>query len=230
MTEIGREESVETSTAESPLAKQSKKHAGGVTKSSWVWSHIIDLGDKAECTLCKKKLIRNPTTLERHLDGVHKDLQQKFAADKLTASKRKQASEKSKSRPGSSQSYSQITILESFKACDKYPPSHPKQQEREKALALLLTATSLPISTVSLDQFRNFVAVLDRRFQIPTRQSAVKKIKDLVSALKAKVKELLSNSVTCSICVDMWSQPNLSSSVVGVTRHFLLKCEQEVFA
>jgi len=102
----------------------------------------------------------------------------------------------------------------------KYRQGDPKQEQATSVLVKMIAKDLQPLSVVEDEGFRNFVAVLDPRYNIPGRKTLrTSLIPRLFEEVRAQVVKELSESRAVALTTDMWTSPS-NMSFMAVTAHF----------
>ncbi len=166
---------------------------------------MFDKLDKssARCTICKKvyKIARsNTSTLWRHAKQEHpshlKGVTEKEAASQPTLQE----------------------VLGQNK--QKYERGSQRKQELDDSLVTLVAQDLQPLSMVSDSGFVNFCRVMDKRYQVPSRQhlSSVL-LPGKFNQIQDQVKKKIGMSKSVAVTTDMWTSTT-NSSFLTVTCHW----------
>lgn len=166
--------------------------------------------DQKQCSkLLKGKF---PTNLKKHLQNKHKkEFEECNTAEKAkdrgpTAIGRK----RQVARPSS-----QETIENTINPQRYYDKQSSRHTSITKKLAIFIGATSVPISLVDNEEFRELLQEMDRKYKVPHRKVISQEISKIYSHLKEKIQCLLKEALTISICADIWSKPGMTASFLG---------------
>lgn len=97
----------------------------------------------------------------------------------------------------------------------------PERQEAiSQATAKLIACGMLPISLVSSDAFKEFMAVLEPDYKVPCAQTIKTRLQFLYAEVKKKIENLLSLISSVSLTIDEWSS-RAQNSYLSVEAQFL---------
>ena len=114
----------------------------------------------------------------------------------------------------------QATLQQAFAGQSAYGKNSDRYHFLYKKLALFIGCTNLPIRLVENDKLRGLIAVLDPRYEVPSRTLANKHLDALMEELKGSIQQHLLAAQRISLCADIWSKKGLTSSYLGITAHF----------
>ncbi|KAF7646790.1 hypothetical protein LDENG_00182180, partial [Lucifuga dentata] len=99
----------------------------------------------------------------------------------------------------------------------KYPPDSEEQQAREKAIALWIGRTGLPVWTVEDKDFVNMMATADGRLTVPTKSQINDLLETFYCSEKQKFKERLAKARRITICLDSRTNKGLTASFLAIS-------------
>lgn len=90
-------------------------------------------------------------------------------------------------------------VISSFAGTSsRYPASHPRQVQINNALIHLIAGDLMPLSTVSSQNFKDLLFLLDPKYQIPDRKTFTKKLLHEKSVeVQSNLKHILKNAECC---------------------------------
>jgi molybdopterin-guanine dinucleotide biosynthesis protein A len=169
---------------------------------------------------------KNNSTLKNHL-VKHPEQYEQYL--KQQAEFECKESEKSRKVSDQSNQISQQTKLYSFfkrsaptTGVSAYPRNSLKFKEIQHSLTTLAACTSMPISMVDSEEFHQFVFTLDPQAaaSLPTRNTLKSWVLQMASDMQHTVARNATEAKKFSLCCDLWSQPGLTHSYIGVTMHY----------
>jgi hypothetical protein len=115
----------------------------------------------------------------------------------------------------------QTLMTDHIEGPKKYPTTSMKKKALDNCCALFIAKDMRPINIVEGDGFKKFVATLDPKYQLPSRQTITKSIiPRLTEDTKKALSESLLQAKWVAITTDMWSS-STCTSFMSVTGHFL---------
>jgi hypothetical protein len=90
----------------------------------------------------------------------------------------------------------------------------------------LVSTTSVPISLVEKEEFRELIWFLNEKIPFPARKGLVNECLNYFNDSKREIISMIHNSNYISLGVDIWSKKGLSESYLGITGYFYDNCEQ----
>ncbi|GFS02291.1 zinc finger BED domain-containing 4-like protein [Elysia marginata] len=100
----------------------------------------------------------------------------------------------------------QPTVLATFERRKPYDNASDRKRQIDLALVRLVVGDLQPFSVVEDRWFKNFVKVLDSRYQLPSRRTLTRSlIPELYTSEKARVKNLLDSAEAVSLTTDIWT-------------------------
>ena len=93
-------------------------------------------------------------------------------------------------------------------------------------LAIFVGSSNIANSLVEKLEFKDLLHTLDPQYLVPGRASIHKELDKILIKLKAKMSVHVQSANAISLCCDIWSKKGLSSSYLGVTAHFFLRCDR----
>ena len=160
-----------------------------------------------------------PTNLRQHLKKAHPS---EFSELPLKEEKGKQEKEKQQSAQwaASMRVSHQLTLAESLKSKSTYNKESDHYRQISRKLAIFIGSTNVATSIVENLEFKDFLHTMDSRYTVPGRVAIGKEIDKVVIELKAKISSFVLEANKISICADIWSKRDMTSSYLGVTGHF----------
>ena len=141
------------------------------------------------------------------------------------------SSKKTAAKPLPANAKGQMTItFEKVKSPDvsvpKYATAHPRQAAITDSLLSLIADSMLPLQFVESSGFKQFMHVVEPKYNIPSRRTITRKLSDRLQECKDDIKsalDVLANSElrtgTIHATVDLWSSRALEA-IIGVRIHF----------
>lgn len=202
---------------------------------SHVWQFYKNLGgEAAECNTCKVAIKRknNTTNLIAHLRKHHAqyDAYCKLAAGKKNKETDSQSEDDDctmrggggMQQGGSKGKSAKQTKLTYF---TNPPLTKTRQEDITSALVDWLCGDSVPIYAIEKDGFRKFMSVIEKRYEVPSRKTAMARITSNYN-VKCKLlrseldKHIVQPGKFCSITTDMWSASTMEP-YMAVTIHYI---------
>ena len=193
-------------------------------KASLVWKFFVLDNDKdtVTCNTCKHLVKRdggNTSNLRRHLQINHRD---KYA-ELLKLETDKAAEDEEVARTRKRKLKEQPSVKDCFSKTVPYEKDDSKVRKLNNLLVQTICKDALPFRLVESDSFKQFVATLDPRYQLPTRK---KLSSDMIPAMydiiKQSVLTSISQSTAIALTTDAWTSLN-NEAFIGVTAHYLLE-------
>ncbi|XP_017488174.1 PREDICTED: zinc finger BED domain-containing protein 1-like, partial [Rhagoletis zephyria] len=178
-----------------------------------VWKYFKKKDTKAKCTYCEKEYAHcgNTSNLKDHMSRC----------DGSRSSMRSNATTSSSSTTSSTASSSQSTLDFFIKIAPRYDQNSSRKKEIDRALALMVCQDYQPFSIVNDEGFRNFVRVLDTRYELPCKTTLKNKLlKSQYDEIKIQIKNELESVAHIAITCDMWSS-RANDGYLTVTSHFI---------
>jgi zinc finger BED domain-containing protein 1 (E3 SUMO-protein ligase ZBED1) len=104
---------------------------------------------------------------------------------------------------------------------DHYSNSHHRQKAISTALVDLISQSSLPLRLVETDGFKNFMSILDPRYNIPSRRTITRALNNSLQSMKDSIKGELDTLKDMNIAdgnvhatTDLWSSRALEPIIV----------------
>ena len=147
------------------------------------------------------------TNLKKHLKNKHKEEFDECEAQE----KERGESRRKKTAPNRGQ-----TTLSTV-------PPYKKESTRyttlTQKLAVFIGASNVAFSLVENEEFRDLLHELDPRYKVPNRKAICQEIDKVYQQLKERIKSVLDDSSSISLCADIWSKPGMTASFLGITAH-----------
>jgi hypothetical protein len=160
------------------------------------------------------------TNLVKHLRTKHVNEYQSYLQNENQRKAKKQKS----TEPTSSQPL--ITTFVSKSKVKKYDRNDPIAKGFRSRLVKLVSTTSVPISLVEKEEFRELIWFLNEKIPFPARKGLVNECLNYFNDSKREIISMIHNSDYISLGVDIWSKKGLSESYLGITGYFYDNCEQ----
>ncbi|KAK0131088.1 Zinc finger BED domain-containing protein 1 [Merluccius polli] len=175
-----------------------------------------DLQIQVLCRTCRAIVATsrgNTTNLHHHLLHHHNELHEQFKASQSRA----QTPSSKFTRP----SLRQQSIAQSFVSATPYEKSSKRHIEITKAITHFLAKDMMPINTVTRFGFLSLVHILDRRYEVPSRNyfSDVA-IPNLYEKCRTTVESELGQVEYFACTTDLWSS-RTTEPYISLTVHFL---------
>lgn len=181
----------------------------------------------ALCTLCQKTYSHcgNTSNLRKHLEEVHKihvSSGQKYSV----------ASESDADISSSSTGVKKQEPVKSIKqflvnSGKKYAKDSQRNKSFTKLLQCFLVENYLPFQMVESDSFKNLIAFLDARFEMPSRKSITTGIDILYENVKKACIEEITHINEMSVTMDIWTDTLNTKAYLGIV--FFLTTVRLVF-
>lgn len=204
-------ENSECSISKKPESQKTKRN-----KISPVWKHFKKSSDKqfAKCIICGKeyKTSGNTSNLSDHLKRFHP-----------TALNGCDKNEQGPSSPvsGTSSTQSVPSISTYFKREFNYDSSSQRKKALDNALFKMIAMDLQPFSIVNDEGFKQFVKLLDPRYELPSSFTLSNKmLEDTYLKLYNKLKLELQSIKYVSITFDAWTSL-ATECYVTVTCHYI---------
>ena len=98
------------------------------------------------------------------------------------------------------------------------PPS--RSDVIDGSIAKMIATDLMPVSVVEGVGFQNLMTVVEPNYNIPSRQSMVRRLENLYETVKKKVEEIISKTEKVALTTDMWTS-RTTNSYITVTAHYL---------
>ncbi|XP_057181274.1 E3 SUMO-protein ligase ZBED1-like [Triplophysa rosa] len=214
------------------MAEQQKKGAEGRSlvpqKGSYsaVWNFFgFDECDvdqvRVLCKLCScsfKTSQGNTTNLVNHLKSHHRVQYQEFQRLKT------QHASTLNTQPSTTQTTIKGTLFNAI----PYSPCSQRHKEITEAITYHLAKDMCPLATVSNDGFKNMIAMLDKRYNIPSRNHFTKvALPSLYTKCRLEIEREIRSIEYFASTTDLWSsrtaEPYLSLTVHFIDSDFAMK-------
>jgi len=189
--------------------------------------NYFDYNDETDISKCKvsncKTELRgkNSTNLVKHLRTNHKIGYEIYNKEEVQRKDKKLKTEKA------STSQSLITSYASFKlSADKYEINNPIVNGFMFRLIRLVATTSVPISIVEKQEFRDLIWFLNERIPIPARKGLINECLNYFNKSKQEIISKFENIDTISLGADIWSKKGLTESYLGISAYFYDKTNE----
>lgn len=209
----------------------------GRKRSSGVWNFFKydELTGKSICNLLNKEGSKNfdndiQTKCEHNISGKNStNLKQHLKRDHLSfyndLCKEEEKSKHQKMDASQSQSGATATvnsphkkdIKSMFLAPKKWDTDSKQYEVRMKALEDMVIQTGIPLHTVNHSQFSKYSLTLDARFDPPGSAKLIKRLSNRWDKMSAMIRSLVTDSKRLILCIDEWSQKNLTHSYLGLS-------------
>lgn len=186
------------------------------SRRSEVWQHFKlhrTIKDKAFCNVCKIGI----TQVSSSTTNLSKHLLMKHSIKTETSSKPKKMPN---DETNSAATSSTLTTLWNRKV--PYPRDHHKQTELTKMIAKFIYTDMQPISVVEDPGFKELMAYVDPKYQMPSRTHMMEKV--LRQEFQKKnifVRESLSEAKAVSLTTDAWTS-RATDNYITVTAHAVM--------
>lgn len=199
---------------------------------SKVWKNFKKIDDsQGKCKLCLKTYQSkgNTKNYSFHLQRMHPD--EFLTLDSKASSTDESSTDEPQIKEGAPVSVSvnsekkktqQVKISKVFKKKSSYPTTHSRKIALDKALIQMIVKDFQPLRLVDDQGFRNFVELLDPKYQLPSRPTVSNSLlPDTYKATKTKVIQKLEICDTMvSLTMDIWTSLS-NHSYLGITVHFI---------
>jgi hypothetical protein len=115
----------------------------------------------------------------------------------------------------------QTLMTDHAHAATKYTTSSTKKKALDNMCALWIAKDMRPMNAVEGEGFKNFIQLMDPKYQLPTRKTMTKSIiPRLTEETKKALCDSLSQARWVALTTDMWSSATCTS-FMAVTAHFI---------
>lgn len=197
------------------------------SKTSNIWNFFnIDVSrpECANCKLCYSVLIRgNPlkpsqfttSPLIKHLKTIHPSSYKEFLNPKSECTAPKLNSESSKK-------VTQIGLQEMISLRNQWAIDEPSSIKIHKLIGLMIAEDLLPYSFVDNNGFRNLMAEVAPRYQVPSRKYFTERvIPNIFEKIRSNLILALKQADAFSFTTDLWTSQHTTISYMCVTAHWL---------
>lgn len=189
-----------------------------MSKRSRVWQYFekISNSDFAKCVLCNHeyKTSGNTTNLTDHMKRKHKPEWAIVSGE---------SDESSMPGCSSSPSKSRRTIKQYFDRTKYYVDTSTRKKKLDDLYVRMIVLDMDPLRKGEHEGFRNFVAGLDDKYQIPdtaTLKSSL--LPKYYEEIKIQLQSALDSTQFISLTTDMWTNTN-NEGILAITAHFFYK-------
>ncbi|XP_028827551.1 uncharacterized protein LOC114785440 [Denticeps clupeoides] len=172
-----------------------------------LWKHFLyrQVERKTECVVrtngekCGYKISgKNTTNLKRHLKAFHHDIEIPETAVPC----------KKTDKP---------TTAQDLFATRRYSDSSSEQHAKEKGIAQWVGRTGLPARMVEDEEFITMMAMMDKKFKVPTKLEILNLIEKMYNEEKEKVKQNLAKARRITTGLDIWTTKGHAASFLAVS-------------
>ncbi|XP_028828055.1 zinc finger BED domain-containing protein DAYSLEEPER-like [Denticeps clupeoides] len=172
-----------------------------------LWKHFLyrQVERKTECVVrtngekCGYKISgKNTTNLKRHLKAFHHDIEIPETAVPC----------KKTDKP---------TTAQDLFATRRYSDSSSEQHAKEKGIAQWVGRTGLPARMVEDEEFITMMAMMDKKFKVPTKLEILNLIEKMYNEEKEKVKQNLATARRITTGLDIWTTKGHAASFLAVS-------------
>lgn len=104
----------------------------------------------------------------------------------------------------------------------KYSSNDPRQCRLNDSLIYLICGNLVSFNLVDSVEFRDFVADLDSRYQVPSRDHLSHKLlRNKSSCIQNDLKQQLKMAASVCLTIDLWSNRQMKG-FLGITGHYIL--------
>lgn len=172
--------------------------------------------NKSTCkvTNCKAEISgKKSSNLKTHLKAFHGKEYGNYLQEE-----NKRKAKKSKSEASTSQA--KITFFGSQLKTKKYDKNHPIVKGFMLRLVKLISTTSLPVSLVIKDVFRELIWYFDPKIPFPNQNGMVNEINKVYEEGKKEIKNKIKNANKLILGSDIWSKKGLAESYLAINCYF----------
>lgn len=215
---------LESGSEESTVSTISKRPRRGPTPTHPIWNYFDQDRDSGssicKCIFrgspCGKKLAGlKAGNCEYHLKSSHSDVFKEYSVQKQEFQSHKPTAKKL-----AAETQRKMSEYFTTSQVSKYSSTGLRATEITNALAFFIGTTGVAKRVVEVDAFKEFVAKLDPKYDVPSRFTITRRVKSISTTIQENVATALSNSKFVSLCADIWSRPGLSEAFLGVSAHF----------
>lgn len=207
----------------------------GRRRESTVWDYFVFDAEKVKSIcqvevsvenssprLCATEIAgKYPTNLKSHLKKAHPS-----AHDEMV--QKEEAKQREKERAKAQKkitSPTQVTLQESIEKGQQYDKASQRYKDITQKLAMFVSVGNVANSIVECEEFRELILQLDHRYPIPSRAALDTEMDALLKKVRDGVSTKLRDAGKIALCTDIWSRKGMTQSFIGVTAHFLTKCD-----
>lgn len=130
--------------------------------------------------------------------------------------RKRKLEEDSRRRATSLKYHHQVSLKESFQRSSPYS----KHSSIMRKLAIFVGSTNVASRIVENVEFKDLLHSMDPRYPTPGLTVINKELDEVMFELKAKISVHLQSATKISLCADIWSKKELTSTYLKITAHF----------